>query len=205
MTPKFRHQYSLFWKSLMTFDNETIAEVTKEWGIKAPDLFASATLMRPYEGGDGSTRNEILRDMEGKTPAERHFEAQQRMRQGVRDVLADEDRWPKELVFIGRNMRIVQGNNQFMGSPVNRIKLMGNWASLSLVQDPNLPWRERFAHAWRHLLFKTVLLATDVAFYTFKFRQWLGLGGGMEDALEARMVEMAEDFGVELQHGVFEG
>jgi aarF domain-containing kinase len=24
MTPKFRHEYSLFWKSLMTFDNKTI-------------------------------------------------------------------------------------------------------------------------------------------------------------------------------------
>lgn len=60
-------------------------------------------------------------------------------------------------------------------------------------------------NAWRHLLFKTVLLATDVAFYTFKVRQWLGWGGGMEDEVEARMRDMAKDFGVELQHEVFEG
>lgn len=205
MTPKFRHQYSLFWKSLLTFDNRTIAEVSKEWGIKAPDLFASATLMRPYDGGDGSTRGELMRDLKGKTRAERHFEAQQRMKQGIRDVLADEDKWPKELVFIGRNMRIVQGNNQFLGSPVNRIKMMGEWASRSLYMDPNLPWTERVNFAWRHLLFKTVLLATDIAFYTFKFRQWLGLGGGMEDEVEARMRDVAKDFGVELQHEVFEG
>ncbi|KAI1851920.1 hypothetical protein JX266_002773 [Neoarthrinium moseri] len=205
MTPKFRHQYSLFWKSLMTFDNKTIGEISEEWGIKAPDIFASATLMRPYEGGDGRTKSEILREMEGKTQAERSFEAQQRMKQGIRDVLADEDKWPKELVFIGRNMRIVQGNNQFMGSPVNRIKIMGNWASRSLFQDPNLPLTERVAYLWRHLLFKTVLLASDVAFYTFKLRQWLGLGGGMEDEVEARMRAMAKDFGVELQHEIFEG
>ncbi|KAF3007010.1 hypothetical protein E8E14_008779 [Neopestalotiopsis sp. 37M] len=205
MSPQFKHQYSLFWKSLMTFDNKTIGEVSEEWGIKAPDIFASATLMRPYEGGDNSTRAEILRDLEGKTQAERSFEAQQRMKQGIRDVLADEDKWPKELVFIGRNMRIVQGNNQFMGSPVNRIKMMGNWASRSLYEDPNLPWAERMANVWRHMLFKTVLLATDVAFYTFKLRQWLGLGGGMEDEVEARMKDMAKDFGVELQHEVFEG
>jgi aarF domain-containing kinase len=207
MSPKFRHQYSLFWKSLMTFDNETIRTITQDWGINAPDLFASATLMRPYEGGDGSVRAEIMKDLDSKkTPSERHFAAQQRMKQGVRDMLADEDKWPKELIFIGRNMRIVQGNNQFMGSPVNRIKRMGNWASLSLAQDPNLPWRERIVNAWRHLLFKTVLLATDVAFYTFKVRQWFGLGGGMEDVLEAKMAEVIhEDFGVELQHGVFDG
>lgn len=205
MSPTFRHQYSLFWKSLMTFDNKVISEVTEEWGVKAPDLFASATLLRPYDGGDGRTKEELMRELSGKTPAERQFAAQERMRQGLRDVLADEDKWPKELIFIGRNMRIVQGNNQFMGSPVNRVKIMGNWASRSLFQDPNRPWRERLAYAWRHLLFKTVLFASDVAFYTFKVRQWLGWGGGMEDEVEARMKDMAKDFGVELQHEIFAG
>jgi aarF domain-containing kinase len=205
MSPKFRHQYSLFWKSLMTFDNETIAEITKDWGINAPDLFASATLLRPYEGGDGRTRDGIMKEMAGKTPAERNFEAQQRMKQGIRDILDDEEKWPKELIFIGRNMRIVQGNNQFMGSPVNRVKVMGNWASRSLYQDPNISWRERLTNMWRHLVFKTVLFATDLAFYTFKFRQWVGWGGGFEDEVEARMKDVAKDFGVELQHEVFEG
>ncbi|KAI1760211.1 ABC1-domain-containing protein [Hypoxylon sp. FL1150] len=209
MSPKFRHQYALFWKSLMTFDNKTISEVTEQWGIRAPDLFASATLMRPYEGGDRSTRNHIVKmgseENRRKTPGERHYEAQQRMKQGIREILADEDKWPQELIFIGRNMRIVQGNNQFLGSPINRVKIMGNWASRSLFQDPNLPWRERMTNAWRHLLFKTVLFATDIAFYTFKVRQWLGWGGGMEDEVEARMRDMAKDFGVELQHEVFEG
>ncbi|KAI0521117.1 ABC1 family-domain-containing protein [Xylaria bambusicola] len=205
MEPKFRQQYALFWKSLMTFDNKTIADITEQWGIKAPDIFASATLMRPYEGGDGSAKDALTRELSGKTKAERHYEMQQRMKQGIRDVLADEDKWPKELVFIGRNMRIVQGNNQFMGSPVNRVKMMGNWASASLFQDRNLPLGERLLNAWRHLLFKTVLFATDVAFYTFKVRQWLGLGGGMEDEVEKRMAVMAKDFGVELQHEVFEG
>ncbi|KAI0403827.1 ABC1 family-domain-containing protein [Xylaria palmicola] len=205
MTPKFRQQYALFWKSLMTFDNKTIAEISEQWGIKAPDIFASATLMRPYEGGDGSTKDSLTRELSGKTQAERHYEMQQRMKQGIRDVLADEDKWPKELIFIGRNMRIVQGNNQFMGSPVNRVKMMGNWASASLFQDADLPLHERLVNAWRHLIFKTVLFATDIAFYTFKVRQWLGMGGGMEDEVEKRMAVMAKDFGVELQHEVFEG
>ncbi|RYP23677.1 hypothetical protein DL765_000973 [Monosporascus sp. GIB2] len=205
MSPKFRHQYSLFWKSLMTFDNDMIAKIAKEWGIRAPDLFASATLMRPYEGGDGSTRREFLKELEGKPAAERRFESQKRIKEGLREVLADEDKWPKELIFIGRNMRIVQANNQFMGSPVNRIKMMGNWASRSLYQDPNLPWRERAVNAWRHLIFRFVLLATDVAFYTFKVRQLLGYGGGMDEELENRMRDMAKDMGIELQHNIFEG
>lgn len=205
MSQSFRHEYGLFWKSLMTFDNKAIAAVTAGWGIKAADIFASATLMRPYEGGDETFKNEVLGEFKGKTQSEKSFEMQQRMKQGIRDVLADEDKWPKELIFIGRNMRIVQGNNQFLGSPVNRVKMMGEWASRSLFEDPSLPWQERLRFRWRHLLFKTVLLGTDFVFWFFKIRQWLGVGGGMEDEVEKRMAGMAKDFGVELQHGVFEG
>ena len=204
MNPKFRHQYSLFWKSLMTFDNKTIGEIVKSWGINAPDLFASATLMRPYTGGDNTTSAEFSK-LSKSEKRKRHFEMQQKMRQGVREILADEDKWPKELIFIGRNFRIVQGNNQFLGSPVNRLKITGNWASLSLVESPDLPWGEKVKNFGRHLLFKFVLFTSDVVFYTSKLRQMLGIGGGMEDDLEAQMKSMAKDMGVELNHNVFEG
>ena len=43
MNPEFRHQYALFWKSLMTFDNKTIEGIVRSWGIGSPDMFASAT------------------------------------------------------------------------------------------------------------------------------------------------------------------
>jgi len=206
MSEKFRREYGEFWKSLMTFDNKRIGEITAEWGIKAADLFASATLLRPYEGGNGEFKNQMLSQLDAKKSAsERHYEMQKRMKQGIRDILADEDKWPKELIFIGRNMRIVQGNNQYLGSPVNRVKMMGEWASRSLFEDPNRPWRERARHMYRHALFKAVLVLSDVAFYFFKMRQWLGQGGGMEDEVEARMRTVAKEFGVELQHDVFEG
>ncbi|OAA72231.1 ABC1 domain protein [Cordyceps fumosorosea ARSEF 2679] len=204
MTPTFRRQYAEFWKALMTFDNETIARVTSAWGIRGADFFASATLMRPYEGGSGSTRDAID-GASRMSPAERHHAMEQRMKQGLRDMLADEDRWPKELLFISRNMRIVQSNNQYMGSPVNRIKVMGTWASGSLFRDPALGWRARARYAWRHALFTAVMAASDVAFYVLKVRQWLGLGGGMEDVMEQRMKDMAQDMGIELQHEVFSG
>ncbi|KAK1825767.1 putative abc1 family protein [Podospora conica] len=206
MSEKFRREYGLFWKSLMTFDNRQIAAITEEWGIKAADLFASATLLRPYEGGDGEFKEHLRSNLDpGMTPSQRHYEMQRRMKQGIRDVLADEDKWPKELVFIGRNMRIVQGNNQYMGSPVNRIKMMGEWASRSLFQDPHRPLRERMEHLYRHVLFKAVMTLSDVAFYFFKIKQWFGRSGGMEDEMEARMKDVAKEFGIELQHDVFEG
>jgi len=210
MTEKFRHEYATFWKALMTFDDRKIAEVTAAWGIKSADLFASATLMKPYEGGGGEEgggfQRKLLRELEGeKSASQRSYEIQQRMKQGVRDILADEEKWPKELLFIGRNMRIVQGNNQYMGSPVNRIKMMGQWASRSLYEDRNLPLGRRLSHVWQHFLFKCVLALSDVVFYFFRIKQLLGRGGGMEDEVEARMKEVAKEFGVELQHDVFEG
>lgn len=202
MSPEFRQQYCLFWKSLMTFDQRTIADITEQWGIKASELFASATLMRPYEGEE---TKRFLRELDGKSPAERHYMMQQRMKSTMRDMLADEEKWPKELIFIGRNMRIVQGNNQYLGSPVNRIRIMGEWASKGLYTDPGLPLGRRLVNAWRHLLFKAVMAATDVAFYFFKLRQKVGWGGGMEEEVDKRMRDMAQDFGVELEGDVFAG
>jgi aarF domain-containing kinase len=103
-------------------------------------------------------------------------------------------------------MRIVQGNNQFLGSPVNRIKMTGNWASRSLVDSTDLSLSERFANGWRHLLFRVVMLGSDLFFYTSKVRQWFGFGDGMEDDIEKQMRFIAKDqFGVELQHSMFEG
>lgn len=205
MAPKFRHQYSLFWKSLMTFDNQTLNRIVQSWGINNADIFASATLLRPYTGGDNTTASELRKGLSGKEQSERYFEMQQKMRHGIREVLGDETKWPKELIFIGRNLRIVQGNNQFLGSPVNRIKITGNWASRSLVDSPDLPLSEKAKNLGRHLIFKLVMFSSDVVFYTSKFRQFLGLGGGMEDDMEAQMKNIAKDFGIELNHGVFDG
>ena len=184
----------------MTFDNETIREVVTSWGVGNPDVFASATLLRPYSGGDKSVSDSIRQGLEGKTESERAYEMQQKMRKGIKQMLTDQDKFPRELLFIGRNLRIVQGNNQYMGSPVNRIKLTGLWASRALVDDPHLTFRERVKFLGGHVVFRTVLLGSDVYFWYSKVRQWLGLGGGMEDEIEAQMRTMAKGMGVELQH-----
>lgn len=205
LKPAFRHQYCLFWKSLMTFDNKTLGKIVQSWGIKNVDIFASATLMRPYTGGDNSTSAEIMKGLSGREEAERAFEMQKKMRRGIRDILGDETKWPQELIFIGRNLRIVQGNNQFLGSPVNRIKITGNWASRSLIDSPDLPLREKARNLGRHLLFKLVLFSSDFVFYVSKIRQFFGVGAGMEDDVESQMKRIAKDFGVELNHAVFEG
>ena len=107
MNDDFRLKYALFWKSLMTFDNAKLKEIVKTWGVNNAEIFASATLMRPYEGGDRSVGNRIS----GISKAEkrkRHYEMQQAMRKGIKEILADETKWPRELIFVGRNFRIVR-------------------------------------------------------------------------------------------------
>lgn len=205
MNPAFRHQYALFWKSLMAFDNETIKDIVSTWGVNNPDFFASATLMRPYEGGDKSTFNELRKESQGKDQQERAYEMQVKARDGIKSMLGDESKWPRELIFIGRNLRIVQGNNQFLGSPVNRIKITGLWASRALAESRDLAWSERWRNWINHFRFRAVLLLSDAVFFWSRVRQILGIGRGMEEDIEERMRVMAKDFGVELNHGVFEG
>jgi len=205
MNPDFRHQYCLFWKSLLAFDNATIQDIATGWGVGHADIFASATLMRPYQGGDNSVANELKKGWEGKDQAERAFQMQSRGRDAIKLMLADDKKWPQELIFIGRNLRIVQGNNQFLGSPVNRIKITGLWASRALTESPDLAYSERWKNWVKHLRFRCVLVLTDFAFYWSRIKQLTGFGGGMEDDIESHMKAMAKDFGVELQHGVFEG
>ena len=191
MNPKFRNEYALFWRSLMTFDNDTIARITRdEWGINAPEIFASATLMRPYEGGEKKVSEEI-RGLSKKEQRERQFEMQQKMRKGIRDILANQEKFPQELIFIGRNLRIVQGNNQFLGSPVNRVKITGVWASRALAESRDVGFGARWKEYGRHLLFRVVLISTDVVFYWSKIKQVLGLGKGMDDDIEESMRKMA--------------
>ena len=189
----------------MTFDNKTLNDIVKSWGVNNADIFASATLMRPYTGGDNTTSGSIRAGLSGKDEQERAFEMQQKMRKGISEILGDETKWPRELIFIGRNMRIVQGNNQFLGSPVNRIKITGNWASRALVDDPTLGFAQRWRNFGRHLVFQLVLFTSDVWFYASKVRQLFGRAAGMEDDMEAQMKRIAKDMGVELQHTVFEG
>jgi aarF domain-containing kinase len=209
MSPEFRHTYAQFWKALLSVDNATIAKIVQGWGVNNPDIFASATLLRPYSGGDQSTDN-ALRNIDAdlnsvEDEQERAYRMQLQMRKGIKQLLGDETKWPRELIFIGRNLRIVQGNNQFLGSPVNRIKITGLWASRALAEDKTLPLPQRAANWGRHLVFRCVLLGSDVVWWWARIRQLLGLGLGMDDEIEQRMKRMAKGFGVELNHNVFDG
>ena len=79
------------------------------------------------------------------------------------------------------------------------------WASRALVESRDLPMGEKVRNFGRHIVFRIVLFGSDLFFYFTKIRQFLRLGGGMEDDIESQMQNMAKDMGVELNQNVFEG
>ncbi|KAI0629098.1 atypical/ABC1/ABC1-B protein kinase [Trametes polyzona] len=203
----FQQQYARLWKALLTVDFDAVSAVAREWGIGAPDLFASATLMRPVrfaQQGD-------MPDFEKMNDYERGVA----MKAKLKGFLTDTDRMPKQLIFIGRNMRIVQGNNQSFGSPVNRIRITGFWASRSLVSAHDLTLTERIRELAHHLVFLSVMFSLDALFWWTRVRQWFarrfslrrGSGGdGFEDELERTMRDFAKsNFGVDIPDNVFDG
>jgi aarF domain-containing kinase len=209
LSDHFRRQYSTLWKALLTADQATITSITSSWGFGAPDLFASATLLRPVQYGKKKKGSPA--DAE-KPPAQlTNYEIGVRMKEKLRSFLTDTDKMPKELVFIGRNMRIVQGNNQALGSPVNRVKVMGKWASGALVSAPGLSVNDRVREYFSYFRFRFALFALDALFWGSRLRGWLrervGLEReGFEDELERKMRGIAKNnFGMEIGPSAFQG
>ncbi|PCH36739.1 ABC1-domain-containing protein [Wolfiporia cocos MD-104 SS10] len=204
LTKDFQRQYATLWKGLMTLDLGVVKGVAEQWGIGAPDLFASATLMRPVRFADQDKDAQNFEDLD-------EYQRSVLIKEKLKSFLSDTDKIPKPLIFIGRNMRIVQGNNQSFGSPVNRIRITGYWASRSLTEAPNLTLSERLHEHQRYTIFRLVLLTIDLAFLWSQFKQWLrarmGLRGeGFEDELERTMRGFAKsNFGIDMPEQAFEG
>jgi aarF domain-containing kinase len=106
---------------------------------------------------------------------------------------------------------MVQGNNQSLSSPVNRIKITGLWASRSLTTSPALTLPQRLREYYNYFVFRSIILSLDIAFWITRTRQWvrtrLGLvSEGFEDELERNMRGLAKSsLGVEVAPGAFEG
>jgi len=105
VTDTFKRQYATLWRGLLATDYNAIEGVTREWGIGTPDLFASATLLRPVNfkngnGNGGPKESEPVKELD-------QYEQSVRMKARLKTFLTDTDQLPKELIFVGRNMRFV--------------------------------------------------------------------------------------------------
>ena len=193
-TESFRLQYCQLWKAILTWDNKSLNKIASEWGVQFPEILASATLLSPYKGATSP-------DLEHLKDADDAYKAQLAIRDKLRNFLSDTEKIPLELVFLGRNMRIVQATNQLLGSPVNRPALMANWVSRGLTVRENLTWKEKWADMFDHFKFKFTLGIMELAFWFNRIRQVVfGSQIGWEDLIQRQLKSVAKaNFGIELK------
>ncbi|KAJ7663030.1 ABC1 family-domain-containing protein [Mycena rosella] len=213
LTEEFRRDWCSVWEGLLAGEWGIVEGVTRKWGVGVPDLFASAVLMRPVRLGRGRPQREA--EERGKRLEEMtNYERSVVMKAKLKGFLTDTDRMPKVLIFLLRNMRMVQGNNKTLNSPVNRIKITGFSASRALTRStPHASLRTRLHEYYHYLVFRTVMLSLDVAFLVARTRQWLfrvlGLGRdgmGFEDEIERSVRGLAKSsFGMDVGADAFDG
>ncbi|CAJ0922603.1 13948_t:CDS:10 [Entrophospora sp. SA101] len=223
----FRQQYCLFWKSLFLMDTDAINQICKNWGINEPEIFASATLMKPYQANIAlhitSTQAVTLQDA---------YEMQMAVKERIKQFLSDTELIPRELIFVGRNMNIVRSLNRELGSPVNRINIMGEWAAKGLGPKWSV-WNGTnrklgfsgnlsfilgqfsflISSRFNYWLFKGALFLISLRFYFNKTKEtiikWIKSDSktkGFEEILDDQMKRSLEqNFGVVLDERIFEG
>ena len=237
----FKRDWVRLWRAMLVGDYQGVDAVTRGWGMGLPDLMASFTLMRPTILSRGRKKNEKkANDGQTEQKSLTQYEMSVRMKAKLKEFLTDTDRMPKVLIFLSRNMRMVQGsyrfllkilsifsnsklligNNQAFGSPVNRVKITGFWASRSQIRNTNLSMVERVKEWWHDVVFRTVMFSLDVAFWKAKFVIWFrelqvrlhlrraGTKGplGFEEELEKTMRGLAKDsLGIDVAQNAFAG
>ena len=236
LPPHLKSQYARLWTALMSLDNSTVSEITQEWGFGNAEMVASMTMLHPYQGSIGVDIDVLGPGVSGASTDSTRGEAGERevkkeltpyarqllLKSTLRASLLHEELIPRQLVFLGRCMRILQANNQLLGSPVNRLNILALAASKSLLpQNPNYllgdrggkagavqrggrAWLKSYLH---YVVFRLTLTLLDLGFWWVRLRRWVTGGpGGFEEEIEERMRRVArEEWGLEIGGGVFRG
>ncbi|KZO91033.1 ABC1-domain-containing protein [Calocera viscosa TUFC12733] len=215
---KFRHEYSLLWRSLFAMDTQTVEEIAKAWGFGNSDMFASATLLRPTR----LKRNKPEKKEDDQPSAMDRFEQERSVKVLFKTMLQNEQLIPREIIFITRCMRMMQANNQALGSPSNRINILAHWAVTGLANNPQtktphlaslrslvftpealMGWVRRSLQVW---MFRLTVFLIDFTFLLTKIRQWFVQDQGFEEMLQKQLTGMARDeLGIELDEDAFSG
>ncbi|KAH8827114.1 ABC1 family-domain-containing protein [Flagelloscypha sp. PMI_526] len=204
-SPTVRRDWATVWQAMMINDREAVRTVIRGWGIALPDLFATMTMMRPTSlNGRRKGLTEKQKAEMQKFLNETEYERSVRTKKILKGFLVDTDKMPKELIFIMRSMRMVQGHNQSFGAPVNRIRITADYASRSLTRTHGATFSVWLKDLWSHVLFRSFLFTLDAAFiwnglktWTYSLVGWKV--GNFEDDLEAFMRGVAKQTtGVEI-------
>jgi aarF domain-containing kinase len=109
----FKRDWVRLWRAMLAGDYRGVEDVTKGWGFGLPDLMASFTLMRPTILQRGRKRKDEVEEKPEERKPLTQYEISVKMKEKLKEFLTDTDRMPKVLIFLTRNMRMVQGSLLF--------------------------------------------------------------------------------------------
>ncbi|KAJ2039593.1 hypothetical protein GGH13_000218 [Coemansia sp. S155-1] len=180
----FRRQYAEFWRSAMIGNKQSMANIAESWGISDAGMFSSMVSLKPPILG-GHHRAPTDSD---KGESKRAYEQQMEVKRRTIAALRESSSLPPELVFVTRNMNIVRANNQSLGTPVNRVQILGQYAALGLRRmliDEALSSDRRYSGPRGVLPSRDTLLSRVVgvvagewSYVTFRLALWVA-GAGM--------------------------
>jgi aarF domain-containing kinase len=184
-------------------DMKSLERISHSWGIEDVNLFASATLQRPYNP------TKVLH-LE-RVSVEDIYQMQVSAKEKITKFLKDTKKIPLELIFIERNLTLVRSNNKHLGSPVNRINIMANWAVAGLgVADHQK--RANVMPILHYCLFQAQLMLISIGFHTTRMWQILvrlATGkreGGFEELIDKQMMAtMQSQLGMKVNAEAFSG
>ncbi|PRP83123.1 ABC1 family protein [Planoprotostelium fungivorum] len=179
----FRKQYCSLWKAILLMDFDAVGDICRQWGMDDPEIMAMITLQRPYQLRRKPNKETVKKDA---------YATQLDVKERLKKILSDQDKIPRELIFLGRNMELM------MGSPVNRINIMARWAARNAGLD--LSSRSALTNIlrsqWGFARFEFSMFVMNLGFTVQKwsdkvYRYFMGgEAQGFEDVLETQMRAM---------------
>lgn len=197
-TPKFKRQYSEFWKFSMEKNYVKTKDVLTSWGMEADEMIMTLAGMGDKNSPTMKAHIEKMKNMT-------YFEKQVVLKDKMKDFFQNTDKFPLCLVFVMRSMRIVQGLNRNFGAPVNRLNILVDEANKNveqfLIETGEIDsWHDYLTRKYVTLTIKVV---TDLLFwlnktYTFTVSAISSIKvQNMEDAYDDQVVNAGKLFGFE--------
>ena len=187
---KFREEYSQFWQSMFVFDVETLKSLSKNWGVRDVDFFASMQLIKPFSINKGGL---VKKKLNRGDIARLHQKAKDK----AKFVLNNTKLIPRHIVFVGRNMNLVRANNKDLGSPVNRVNILASYAAQGNTLNNSY---------YNYYKYKWVMFKISMYYQWTMAYNWLtnNTSKHFEEKIDDSMKLMAQKMGFAVDEDMFE-
>jgi aarF domain-containing kinase len=130
MPPKLRLEYARLWVAIVPpQDRQVVEDICREWGIGNIDLFQAIIRQGAQKSDDPK---ELVKAERPKRDAR---ETGVIIKSNLKELLQDTNRFPKELILVGRCMNYIRAANWSHGSPIDRISVLANSAKEALTDE----------------------------------------------------------------------